>query len=328
MKSPATSLLPSTLPASWYTSDRIVDLAREHIFNKGWLFVTPVVTFAKGDQEVSQFDFIGNPFFVLNDIKDPYNCQEITAYYGVFAEVIADCKTPEEKLEKLATLKTVRSFTDPNGLFFICHDKTGTTSWSEFYGEELQNILKAHDFKKMKVRRRLVYDCSFNFITFIDGYQECLHCTYTHPGLKAILPLEAYKIENFQNFSRHHCYADNGVDDADGVFIYFFPNSALNFYKGGMSCLRVNPVDGNNSRMEFDYFFNGSDEEFEEYYKFARQVATEDQDLCEACQKNLRVGLYQNGILNPNKENGVIFYQGIIRNRIMSGVKEPAVKSA
>lgn len=321
------ALLPSTLPASWYTSDRIVDLAREHIFNKGWMFVTPLVTFVKGDQEASQFDFIGNPFFVLNDVEDSYTCHDLVVYYGVYAKIMAGCSTQEEKNARLADLEKVRSYTHPNGLLFVCHDKLGTTSWSEFYGEELQNILKAHDFRKLQVRRRLVYDCAFNFITFIDGYQECLHCTYTHPGLKAIMPLEAYKIENFQNFSRHHCYSDNGVDDADGIFIYFFPNSALNFYKGGMSCFRVNPVDGNNSRMEFDYFFNGSDEEFEEYYKFARQVAIEDQELCEACQKNLQVGMYHKGILNPKKENGVIFYQGIIRNRIMSGVRDAKVSS-
>lgn len=319
----SSSVLPSTLPASWYTSDRVVDLAREHIFNKGWMFVTPLVTFVEGDSPASQFDFIGNPFFVLNNVKDPYTTHNLTVYYGEYAKVVSGC-AQEDIPQKLSQLDKVRSYTHPNGLLFVCHDKNGK-SWEEFYGAELQEILKLHDFRKMQMRRRLVYGCKFNFITFIDGYQECLHCTYTHPGLKAILPLEAYKIENFQNFSRHHCYADNGVDDADGIFIYFFPNSALNFYKGGMSCFRVNPVDGNNSRMEFDYFFNGTDEEFEEYYKFARQVAEEDQDLCEACQKNLQVGMYHKGILNPNKENGVIFYQGIIRSRIMSGLKESQV---
>lgn len=287
------------------------------------MFVTPVITFVKGNEVASQFDFIGNPFFVLNDVEDAYQCHEVTAYYGVFSEVTDGCQTPEERKAVIDTLEKVRSFTHPSGLFFICHDKN-TSSWSEFFGEDLQKILVNNDFRKLEVRRKLTYNCAFNFITFMDGYQECLHCTYTHPGLKSLLPLEAYKIENFQNFSRHHCYTENGVDEANGVFIYFFPNSALNFYKGGMSCFRVNPVDGNNSRMEFEYFFNGSDDEFEEYYRFARQVAIEDQELCEACQKNLKVGMYHKGILNPNKENGVIFYQNIIRNRIVSGVQAEA----
>ncbi|CUS10645.1 unnamed protein product [Tuber aestivum] len=31
--------------------------------------------------------------------------------------------------------------------------------------------------------------------------------------------------------------------------------------------------------MEFDYYYNGEDEAFEEYFKFVRQVALEDYEL-------------------------------------------------
>jgi hypothetical protein len=63
------------------------------------------------------------------------------------------------------------------------------------------------------------------------------------------------------------------------------------------------------SRMEFDYYHSGSEEEFEEYFKFVRQVAMEDFELCERAQRNLEGGVYGEGILNPVKENGVLFYQ-------------------
>ena len=58
------------------------------------------------------------------------------------------------------------------------------------------------------------------------------------------------------------------------------------------------------SRMEFDYYHSGSEEEFEEYFKFVRQVAIEDFELCERAQRNLEGGVYGEGILNPIKENG------------------------
>ncbi len=41
------------------------------------------------------------------------------------------------------------------------------------------------------------------------------------------------------------------------------------------------------ARMEFDYYHGGTDEEFEEYFKFVRQVAIEDFELCEVAQGNL-----------------------------------------
>lgn len=64
---------------------------------------------------------------------------------------------------------------------------------------------------------------------------------------------------------------------------------------------------GNTSltRMEFDYHHTGSDEEFEQYFKFVRQVAMEDFELCETAHANLRHGVYIEGVLNPEKENGV-----------------------
>lgn len=68
--------------------------------------------------------------------------------------------------------------------------------------------------------------------------------------------------------------------------------------------------------MEFDYYHSGTQEEFEEYYKFVRQVAMEDFELCEKAQENLERGIYGEGILNPIKENGVAFYQQKVRKLV------------
>jgi hypothetical protein len=57
--------------------------------------------------------------------------------------------------------------------------------------------------------------------------------------------------------------------------------------------------------MEFDYYHVAEGEEFENYYKFVRQVALEDFELCEKAQANLEKGIYHEGILNPNQETGV-----------------------
>lgn len=73
-----------------------------------------------------------------------------------------------------------------------------------------------------------------------------------------------------------------------------------------MSSFRTCPTaDPCVSRLEFDYYHQGTDKEFEEYYKFVRQVALEDFELCEKAQANLEKGVYSEGILNPVKETGV-----------------------
>lgn len=73
-----------------------------------------------------------------------------------------------------------------------------------------------------------------------------------------------------------------------------------------MTSFRVCPTaDPHVTRMEFDYYHMASGDKFEEYFKFVRQVAIEDFELCEKAQGNLAKGVYHEGILNPNKENGV-----------------------
>jgi Ring hydroxylating alpha subunit (catalytic domain) len=82
--------------------------------------------------------------------------------------------------------------------------------------------------------------------------------------------------------------------------------------------------------MEFDYYHQGSDVEFEEYFKFVRQVALEDFELCEKAQSNLQKGIYREEILNPKKENGVAFYQQQVRQMIYDqlAIEEEAAKSS
>jgi hypothetical protein len=79
--------------------------------------------------------------------------------------------------------------------------------------------------------------------------------------------------------------------------------------------------------MEFDYYHLESGEKFEEYFKFVRQVAMEDFELCEKAQDNLAKGVYHEGILNPEKENGVsckLSFPRLPKKKILTPLRLPA----
>ena len=141
----------------------------------------------------------------------------------------------------------------------------------------------------------------------VDGYQECLHCQYTHRSFSVKYPPTFYEVHNHGSYSRH--IADP-ANPNNGLFLYFFPVCTLNLYGGGMSSFRVCPGDKvGETRMEFDYYFDdgkGGTEGFEDYYKFVRKVALEDFELCEVAQENLWRGVYSQGVLNQVKESGVL----------------------
>jgi hypothetical protein len=42
-----------------------------------------------------------------------------------------------------------------------------------------------------------------------------------------------------------------------------------------------------------------------------------DFDLCTACQKNLNAGVYLAGPLQPEKENGTLFYQSLVKKMVL-----------
>lgn len=105
--------------------------------------------------------------------------------------------------------------------------------------------------------------CLTNLLLRIDGFQECLHCQYTHPSFSKLYPPTTYAVSNHSNYSQHLADATKR-SVSDGLFLYFFPVCTLNVYGGGMSSFRTCPSEiPGVARMEFDYYHNGTEAEFE-----------------------------------------------------------------
>ena len=272
----ANSQLPRTLPASWYRSAPLYQLERRAVFLNAWYLLGPAIKF--NTHEPVEYEFAGVALQAQRSSTDD-NLVEACDSHG----------------------KALRSHTTSTGLVFstISDD---APSFDEFF-PGLEELLAKVDFKVRPHRRSIKYEGRFNWKTMVDGYQECLHCAYTHPSFSVLYPPTFYSVVNHHNWCQH--IADPKKPE-DGLFLYFFPNCTLNVYGGGMSSFRVCPTDKpGTTRMEFDYFNIDDGEKFEEYYKFVRQVALEDYELCEAAQYNLERGIYSEGVLNPIKETGL-----------------------
>ncbi|KAJ5248858.1 hypothetical protein N7468_000309 [Penicillium chermesinum] len=281
------SKLARTLPASWYCNESLYQMERRAVFQKSWYLLGPVTKFQKVGEHVD-YEIAQQPIYAIRTGGDSLN--------PTAAELKVFCaKTGRE----------FRSYVTPTGLLFTTISDEAPT-FHEFF-PELEQLVNKVDFTRLPHRRSIRYEGRFNWKTMVDGYQECLHCQYTHPSFSIYYPPTFYAVHNMHNFSQH--IADPKKPD-DGLFLYFFPVCTLNVYGGGMTSFRVCPTaDPHVTRMEFDYYHKESGEKFEEYFKFVRQVALEDFELCEKAQENLAKGVYHEGILNPRQENGVSYYQ-------------------
>ena len=83
--------------------------------------------------------------------------------------------------------------------------------------------------------------------------------------------------------------------------------------------LRMNPLSATRVKLEYEVYRHkdASDKEFEEGYDFFKQVEIEDKELCNAAQKNLNVGAYTAGQLEPHQEVGVLYAQALFRETVM-----------
>ncbi|KAJ9498056.1 hypothetical protein H2202_006659 [Exophiala xenobiotica] len=285
-----------TLPASWYTSQNLYHLEQRAVFYKAWYLVGAVPRFAV-DREVD-FEFAGVTVIVRHDGNENFTVTR---------------KSDGLELDNYLT---------PTGLLFTTVDPSAP-SFSEWFPASLLELLSGYNFRRLAHRRTIKYPGRFNWKTMVDGYQECLHCQYTHRSFSVKYPPTFYEVHNHHTYSRH--IADP-ANPNDGLFLFFYPICTLNLYGGGMSSFRVCPGDKvGDTRMEFDYYFDdgkGGTEGFEEYFKFVRKVAQEDFELCEVAQTNLERGIYSQGVLNQKKESGVLHYQQLTRKMVVDKFKE------
>ncbi|KAK5100507.1 hypothetical protein LTS08_005258 [Lithohypha guttulata] len=306
-----------TLPASWFTNQNVYDMEKRAVFEKSWFLLGPVVRFA--EETSVDYEFAGIALHVQKAGEDNFH------------------------VTRKSDGRPVPHFLTPTGLLFTAIHPDAAPTFEEYFPPSLLPLLNKHDFRKLPHRRKLSYPGGFNWKTMVDGYQECLHCQYTHREFSAMYPPTFYAVQNEGNISRH--FADERLTEVDdGLFLFLFPICTLNRYAGGMTSFRVCPGEKvGESRMEFDYYYlnqkaidtvNAKAEEqgrqaaeeeiekaglegFEEYYRFVRRVAMEDFELCEVAQSNLERGVYCQGVLNSAKENGVTHYQGLVRERVM-----------
>jgi len=182
--------------------------------------------------------------------------------------------------------------------------------------------LEDFDFDSYQYHSSLSLPGQFNWKGAVDGFQECYHCNIAHPGLSKTFNIQTYNVTPRCNYCRHMARrpGTSGLTDCDGLWTYIFPNQGISCYPPtAWLTLRFNPIAVNQTLFEIDVYAHKSKSaiEMEEFVKFLKQVQLEDMELSTGSQRNLRAGIYSRGILHPEKENGVIYYQSLVERFVL-----------
>jgi choline monooxygenase len=200
------------------------------------------------------------------------------------------------------------------GLVFVCLDRGAdpVPDLEDWLGDDFIEQCAGFPLESWEPSEHIEHVIYCNWKTYSDNYLEGYHIPFVHPALARSIDTSSYEVEVHGDWARHHAVARDGATST-GVWLWHWPNLALNLYEHGASVERWDPLDPTRCRLRLDFLFaetgddamarNRSDIEA------SAQICLEDKHICEAVQRNLDAGVYDHGELAPRHEAGVAAFQ-------------------
>jgi len=333
----------STIPAPWYTDERVAELERAAIFGGTWQAA------ARTDQLEKTGDFVtteiaGEPVVVVRGAEG-----KVRAFYNVCRHHAAAVVT--EEFGQASNFRcpyhgwtygidgALKGTPDFDGVCEFDRAQNGLVplrveEWENFAlvnldaeAEPLKLFLgrlidrvKPLKLSTLRFFERRSYDLNCNWKVYVDNYLDGgYHVPHLHKGLNSVLEYANYAIENEDRYclQASPVKASNPGADADAAatrqgdrayYFWQYPNFMLNWYEGYLDTNLVVPLGVDRCRVIFDFYFAQTDDAAAAYNRqsiaVSHRVQEEDVAICEAVQRGLHSRAYQAGRLSVRREAG------------------------
>ena len=283
----------STIPASWYTDERLFELEEQTIFSRSWQFAARIDQLNKPGDYVTG-EVAGEPIVVVrggdNSLRAFFNvCRHHAAavmteraghanqmrcpYHGWTYSLEGELKgTPD--FSGVCDFDRANNGLVPIGIgtwekwVFLKlegdHLNESSAGLDEFLGIDLiDQFQKLHlgDLHWVESRR---YTLNCNWKVFVDNYLDGgYHVPHLHKGLDSVLNYSNYSIENGEHFCLQSSPMAEGDDDGvnavrtgkRALYYWLYPNFMMNWYEGMLDTNLVRPLAVDRTEVIFDFYF-------------------------------------------------------------------------
>jgi choline monooxygenase len=333
----------STLPASWYRDPAVWERERRAIVAKEWLMFGRAAELPEPGSYLAG-EIAGWPVFVIRDreghLRGFHNvCRHRAGpivWDGQGRCDVLRCKYHGWVYDHEGNLRRTPEFGDAadfdkakfglfpvqvgvwRGLVFVNLDPGAPALESVM--APITGETAPWPIEEFRFHSEVVHDIDCNWKTYVDNYSEGYHVRDVHPGLDREIETKQYEV--IPKGSGAGAYAVHRVPPRDGasysgLWLWRWPNLALNVYSTGMNIERMVPLGPDRTRLVYNFFFRDTSPAAEEAIRAAlaisAEVTLEDRKICEAVQRNLDAGLYDTGRISPRHENGVWFFHQQVR---------------
>jgi phenylpropionate dioxygenase-like ring-hydroxylating dioxygenase large terminal subunit len=331
-----------TIPAAWYTDERVAALECENVLARTWQAVGRMHQVEKPGQYITA-SVAGEPIVVVrgSDAK-------LRAFYNVcrhhaMTVMNETCghaphlRCPyhgwtynlEGELRGMTEFEGVQDFDRAkNGLvpvlvetwekFLFVNLDLQASPLRDFLGELVERARPLR-FSELKFVERRSYTLDCNWKVYVDNFLDGgYHVPHMHKGLNSVLDYTNYTIENLDRCcvqsspvavdSQSEANAATTRKGNRAYYFWQYPNFMLNWYEGYLDTNLVIPLGVSRCEVIFDFYFCDTSAKQMPYIRqsieVSERVQQEDIVICNSVQRGLGSRAYQAGRLSVRREAG------------------------
>jgi choline monooxygenase len=341
------SAYPETLPASWYSSDRVYELEQTRIFRRQWfLFAREAQFGAQGDYVAG--DVWGLPVLVVKNreggLSGFLNCCRHRAGRlfedgeGSCTSAGLRCRYHGWRYEFDGTLKLAPGFSksesfDPrehslfgvrvelwNGLVFVSLAPDGE-SLTEWLGDIVDIAKDFPGTADLEYVKTVEIEGAANWKLYGENGVEGYHLAFVHTWLLEAVGPNAYDVNIHENGKFVGFPVEYKAWDFErpfkGYWILKYPGLLVHFSEVEFNCEQVIPVGVRHTKLRHWFWTPpGRPQIADNIARDWRTTMQEDIGVCEEVQRNLDGGIYKSGKLSPSREAGAIYFQSLVRESL------------